>query len=76
MKKIFKIRNKEGLYSTGGIRPEWTKNGKSYNGINHIKTHLKQFCNETNNIPDDWKVVEFSIVEFDSFNAKTLYPSK
>lgn len=25
MKSVFKIRNKEGLYSTGGIRPEWTK---------------------------------------------------
>lgn len=44
--KVFKIKDSTtGLFSTGGCSPNWTKRGKTWSQINHIKTHLRQFCN-------------------------------
>lgn len=37
---IYKIRNKEGLYSTGGTSPRWTKKGKSWSQLNHVRSHI------------------------------------
>jgi hypothetical protein len=38
---LYKIRNKEtGLFSTGGISPNWTKLGKTWNSIGTFKSHL------------------------------------
>lgn len=37
----YKIRNpRTGLYSTGGSRPSWTKSGKTWTGIGHLRNHL------------------------------------
>ena len=77
--KIFKIKDKNtGLFSTGTKHPTWTKKGKIWNQINHIKTHLRQFCDEKitwtglndfeystkwiNNIPENWLVFEYSSI--------------
>ncbi len=44
--KVFKIKDSEtGLFSTGGYSPNWTKRGKTWSQINHVKTHLRQHCN-------------------------------
>ena len=46
MHKVFKIRNKEtGLFSRGGTKPAniWSKEGKSWTNIGHLKNHLNQF---------------------------------
>lgn len=43
--KVFKIKDSvTGLFSTGGMSPNWTKRGKTWNQINHVKTHLRQHC--------------------------------
>lgn len=42
--KIYKIRRKsDGLFSTGGVSPSWSKTGKTWNQIGHLKNHLNQF---------------------------------
>jgi len=44
--KMYKIRNKEtGEFSKGGTTPSsiWTKGGKTWTNIGHVKTHLSQW---------------------------------
>jgi hypothetical protein len=46
MTKSYKIRNKEtGQFSRGGAYNYdiWTKGGKTWSNIGHVKSHLKQF---------------------------------
>lgn len=87
--KVFKIKDSiTGLFSTGGCDPSWTKRGKTWNGINHVKTHLRQFCDykntptgtdwrvKVNNIPETWVVVELSVGGIREFSAKELYPNE
>ena len=38
--QVFKIRNEKGFFSSGGKHPNWTKNGKTWSNIGHIKNHL------------------------------------
>lgn len=38
--RIFKIRNPEGLFSTGGSRPTWSRKGKTWVALNHLRAHL------------------------------------
>jgi hypothetical protein len=52
---FYKIRHTEtGLYSTGGQNPRWTKVGKTWTKIGHLKCHLNGF----ESIPDTWEVIE------------------
>jgi len=38
---FFKLRHKEtGLFSVGGIRNQFTKKGKTWSQIGHVKCHL------------------------------------
>lgn len=40
--KIYKIRNKKtGLFSTGGINPNWNKNGKNWKTLAHVKSSVR-----------------------------------
>lgn len=45
--KLWKIRNKEtGQFSKGGSNDErwiWTKNGKTWSNIGHVKNHIRTF---------------------------------
>lgn len=41
--KVFKIRDENGLFSTGGTSPSFTHAGKVWNNIGHVKSHLRQF---------------------------------
>lgn len=45
--KVYKIRDENGLYSTGGQTPEFNKNGKIWNNIGHVKNHLRQLFDRT-----------------------------
>lgn len=45
--KIYKIRDENGLYSTGGMNPSFTKSGKTWNNIGHLKNHIRQFFDRT-----------------------------
>lgn len=38
--KLYRIRNTEGLYSTGGSSPKFTKRGKIWTNIGHVKSHI------------------------------------
>lgn len=49
--RVFKIRDKAtGLFSRGGtnINNLWTKEGKSWSNIGHLKNHLNQFASNRN----------------------------
>ncbi len=38
---FYKIKDtKTGLYSTGGVNPKFTKKGKVWNNIGHVKSHI------------------------------------
>ena len=39
---IYRIKNKDGLFSNGGHFPYFTKKGKIWKHIGHVKLHLKQ----------------------------------
>lgn len=41
--KLYKIRDNNGMYSTGGTSPSFNKAGKTWNNIGHVKSHLRQF---------------------------------
>lgn len=46
--KVYKIKNgSTGLFSTGGTDPSWTKRGKTWSQLNHVKSHLRQFCSNS-----------------------------
>ncbi len=46
---VYKIRDKEtGLYSDGGRWPKFSKKGKTWKEIGHVKLHISQFN-------DNWK---------------------
>lgn len=87
--KVFKIKDSAtGLFSTGGMSPDWTKRGKTWNGINHVKSHLRQHCDYkktptgtdwssiVNNIPSTWVVVELSVGGVKEYFARDLYPEE
>jgi hypothetical protein len=71
VEKLYKILDKEtGLYSKGGMVPDWGKHGKTWNALGHIKSHLRQFMlakvkdgeknyrKLVNKIPKTWEVIE------------------
>lgn len=41
--KVYRIRDKNGLYSTGGTSPDFTRGGKTWSNLGHVKSHLRQF---------------------------------
>lgn len=41
--KVYKIRHKQtGLFSSGGTTPKWTKKGKAWSALGHLKSHISQ----------------------------------
>lgn len=46
--EVYKIKDENtGLFSTGGIEPKWTKRGKTWSQLNHVKNHLRLFCSDS-----------------------------
>jgi len=43
MKKVICFIEKDSKFSTGGMSPDFTNNGKSWSNIGHLKNHLKLF---------------------------------
>ena len=74
--KFYKIRNKNGLFSTGGMHPYFTKSGKTWVGIGPLKNHINCIEQtrdsswkagrdkpvETLVVYEDCDIVEFDIV--------------
>jgi len=48
--KLYRIENPDGLYSTGGMSPRWTKQGKIWRG-GALKLHLRMFTGRYPNDP-------------------------
>ncbi len=84
--KIYKIENQDGLFSTGGRHPRWTKKGKIWQSFGAVKLHLRQFCRDwefgedyktryfwKNTIPEEWVVVEITNNNTERYSAKDLY---
>lgn len=71
--KVYKIQNKEGLFSKGGRWPMFTKTGKTWSNIGHLKTHLMQFTTFPKQyqgceiVEIEYKPVEGSKIPIDSF---------
>jgi hypothetical protein len=64
--KLFKIRNKEtGEFSKGGRWGYgiWTKGGKTWTNIGHVKSHLRQFVNDYQNNHERYPYHNAEIVE-------------
>ncbi|OPH61894.1 hypothetical protein BC351_01235 [Paenibacillus ferrarius] len=64
--KVYKIRDKEtGLFSRGGTRAYdiWTKEGKSWSTIGHLKSHLTQFTTSWNKVKYPYGNAEIIEVE-------------
>jgi len=64
--KVFKIRNqKTGLFSTGGLLPNWTHQGKVWQRINHVHSHICQLTTDYTpaDIYKDAEIVEAEITE-------------
>jgi len=75
--KCYKIRNKDGLYSTGTTSPRWYKNGKTWSTRAAIMSHLTQFVSSNGKYiektyKDTDEIVEFvvSTVEGSSMNVR------
>ena len=67
--KVYKIRDENGLYSNGGMNPSFTKAGKAWNNIGHLKNHLRQFFDRTMyrgrtaELYDNAEIIAIEIVE-------------
>lgn len=68
--KLYKIRNRAtGLWSSGGMNPRWTKKGKTWATMAHVKSHLRNFEDNYGTYAyrrqsiNDWDIVEFEIQE-------------
>jgi hypothetical protein len=62
--KIFKIRDTAtGLFSTGGHYPRWSKKGKTWTNIGHVKNHINNLTRVVIKNVDHWEVVEYELVE-------------
>lgn len=63
---VYKIRRPDGLFSTGGMSPGFTKIGKTWSNIGHVKTHLRQFYNPFGKrweLPKDYEDAEVCCFE-------------
>lgn len=64
--KVFKIRHKEtGLFSTGGLSPTWSKQGKVWQRLSYVHNHISMFVESyrPNSVYKDAEVVEAEITE-------------
>ncbi len=65
MNKIFKIKSKDGLFSNGTSSPYFSKTGKIYKNIGHVKTHYAGLTPFGRNLYRDLQVeiVEYEVIE-------------
>lgn len=63
--KLYKIRHKiTGLFSSGGAHPRWTKKGKAWTNIGHIKTHFSMIGDsQLRAAYRDSEIVEYDVTE-------------
>ncbi len=76
---MFKIRNKDGLFSNGGTWPEWTKTGKVWRQRGHLSNHLAQVSRNIYSETDvivEFEMIEISTVLLSDYEADRLERGK
>lgn len=68
--KVYKIRDENGLYSTGGMEPDFTKGGKTWSNIGHVKNHLRQFIDSRR--LEVYANAEIVVVEYTEKDVQSL----
>lgn len=67
---VYAIRRRsDGLFSTGGSSPRFTKNGKRWSTIGHVKTHLAMFvgyCYDESAVYAGCELVVFEMCEVET----------
>ena len=65
--KLYKIRHKiTGLFSKGGCNPFWTKKGKTWSTLSHLKRHINSVIDYRYHKSADmqnWEVIEIEVSE-------------
>lgn len=65
--KLYKIRHKvTGLYSKGGTSPFWSKKGKTWSSIGHLKRHIAGVVDSRYHKMNDmvnWEIIEIEVSE-------------
>ena len=76
--KLYKILDTAtGLYSTGGVKPRWTKNGKTWSIRGQVINSLRVYCDGTYESgkrvpPESWVVQEFEVTKPTNISARAL----
>ena len=75
--RIFKIRNIDtGLYSTGGMWPQWTRAGKTWSGTGPLRAHLAQHLRRSTQDLAKWRVVEIEVREVAAHEVHEMLNAK
>lgn len=69
---VYKIRNKDGLYSTGGSSPSFTKNGKVWNSKSALNNHIRMLIDYASS----WNEKSKSIDVYKDCELITIFISK
>jgi hypothetical protein len=68
--KLYKIRHKvTGLFSAGGHSPSWTKKGKTWSSLGHLKNHINgvvEYRYHKMKDMENWEILEIEISETQS----------
>jgi len=73
--RIFKVRNKDGKFSTGTSSPVFNKCGKTWSRLSFCTCSLQNINDQyggENVIPVDWEIVEYELVEVKATPAYKL----
>lgn len=68
--QIFKIRNKAGLFSTGGMSPRFSKKGKNWAGRGPLSAHLNLLSKSS--VYRDCEIVTYELAETVAVSAEVL----
>jgi hypothetical protein len=73
--KVYRIRDSNGLYSTGGTSPSFTSAGKTWSNIGHVKNHLRQFSGRNLEVYADAEIVcvEYTEKDIESFDILDFF---
>ena len=74
---IYKIMNKEGLFSTGGMDFSFHEKGKEWKEKRHLISHLTQTIHcKAENEYENCDIVEFELKEVDRYDIGPLLQKK
>lgn len=74
---LFRIRDKEGKFSTGGSWPDFTKKGKTWVGTGPLRSHFTQSIEagrhrrERKDTYDDCEVVEYRVIKVATYPCRS-----